>query len=382
MIIKEVEARSIINSNGDESLEICLNKKFVGSSGLDRFNRLAVEQLPTSGDIVQKFNTEISSLLKGMNVSEFRDMYEVEAVLYDLDNSKKYKNIGGATLVALESALIKGMANQKNLFEFINPYADQLPVLISSCVGRGLGYNSKSDIELKEFLIVPGFQNFEENLLIQKLVNRKLGERLKFKLRNYNGAWISNRDWDKVLYSMKYLLEDLSKEFDSEIKLGLNFAANSLFDGKSYVYKNQIISRNDQINLVNKLVREFDLEYIEDPLEDNDFAAFTNFKRGFVNANSCLASNCARFELLKKYVNSIVVKLSQTGSLIKAKELIDSAKENGINVVLSESSSESNDNIFSHLAVAWNVPYVKLGIFGKERLGKINEFKQIGMSIK
>lgn len=377
MIIKEVEARSIVNSNGEECVEVSVNKKFIGSAGLDRFNRFSVTQLPKTGNVAQDANKEFNEVLKGLNVSSFEDLNEVEALIADIDNSAKFNKIGGNAILALESALIKGMSNGESIFRFLNPYADDVPQPIFSCIGRSLNYNPANDIEMKEILVMPNFESFDKNVVVGQMVHRKIGERLRFNLKNFNGSWISDRGFDKLLYSFKYLIQDLNKELDGNISLGVSVGANHLFDGKFYVYKNKMLARNDQIEFVSKLVKDFDIEYIEDPLEENDFSSCKHFKRGMVSANYLLGSNVERFNQVKNFVNTIVVKPTQIGSLVKTRELINNANEEGLNVVLSESSGETMDTINCHLSVAWNVPYVKLGLIGKERRAKINEFKEI-----
>ncbi len=40
------------------------------------------------------------------------------------------------------------------------------------------------------------------------------------------------------------------------------------------------------------------------------------------------------------------------------------------------------DTMISDLSVAWNIPYIKCGIFGKERITKINRLREIESKIK
>ncbi len=78
----------------------------------------------------------------------------------------------------------------------------------------------------------------------------------------------------------------------------------------------------------------------------------------------------------------MIVKPNQIGSVIKTKEVVDFAHRHDITMAMSHRSGETYDATISHLAVGWNIPYIKCGIFGKERRAKIDELIKIEKEIQ
>jgi enolase len=59
------------------------------------------------------------------------------------------------------------------------------------------------------------------------------------------------------------------------------------------------------------------------------------------------------------------------------KKVVDLAKQNNIVPIVSHRSGETEDNTIAHLAVGWQIPIIKTGITGKERLAKLKELERI-----
>jgi enolase len=133
------------------------------------------------------------------------------------------------------------------------------------------------------------------------------------------------------------------------------------------------------------LIKEFDLRYVEDPMQEEDFDGF----RGYLRFKNLLVCGddlvCTNMERLKKAVgriNAVIVKPNQVGSIVKAKEVVDFARANDMTPVISHRSGETMDTWLSHLAVGWQIPIIKCGIFGKERVVKLKELKRIQDRLK
>ena len=158
--------------------------------------------------------------------------------------------------------------------------------------------------------------------------------------------------------------------------------------GGEYNYKNYsyslsktALSRKEQVGFINKLILDYGIEYVEDPLQENDFNGFKEINASLVCGDDLVCTNIERLEKALGKINCIIVKPNQIGSLIKTKEAIDFAKENKIIPVISHRSGETMDNIISHLAVGFEIPYIKLGIYGRERTAKIKELIKIEKKI-
>ena len=67
---------------------------------------------------------------------------------------------------------------------------------------------------------------------------------------------------------------------------------------------------------------------------------------------------------------------------MKTKEVVKLEKKNNITPVISHRSGETGDDTIAHLAVALDIPIIKCGIVGGERLAKLNELLRIEEEIK
>ena len=141
------------------------------------------------------------------------------------------------------------------------------------------------------------------------------------------------------------------------------------------------LTKKEQINLMNRLVSDYNICYIEDPLHENDFNGFKEIKANLVCGDDLICTKIERLKSAVGKINAVIIKPNQIGSLIKTKEIVDFAKENKITTVISHRSRETNDAMISQLAVAWEIPYIKLGIFGRERTAKIKELARIEKEI-
>ena len=73
------------------------------------------------------------------------------------------------------------------------------------------------------------------------------------------------------------------------------------------------------------------------------------------------------------YANAILIKPNQIGTLSETLEVIDVAKQNGYNTVISHRSGETEDAFIADLAVAVNAGQIKTGApCRSERTAKYN----------
>ncbi len=131
-----------------------------------------------------------------------------------------------------------------------------------------------------------------------------------------------------------------------------------------------------------QLIKDYNLAYVEDAFEENDFASFYRLKRWVKNkslicGDDLISTNLKRLRKGRNSVNSVIIKPNQIGSLIETKNVVDFAKKNKIVPVISHRGGETMDATIAHLAVGWEIPIIKCGIYGKERVAKIKELIKI-----
>lgn len=146
---------------------------------------------------------------------------------------------------------------------------------------------------------------------------------------------------------------------------------------------------NQQVEYVANLINKYDLFYVEDPLEENDFKGFKKLMKKI--KNKCLivgddliatSPNRLKKAIKNKSVNAVIVKPNQIGSMIKLKEVIDICKNNKIKIIISHRSGESEDYTIADFAIGFQADFIKTGIYGKVRESKLKRIIEIERNLK
>ena len=376
MKIKRLISRKILNSRGEPTIEVEINGKYKASApaGASR-GKCEVKPFPSSGVPIRLVNGTIAKKLIGTKIDSFESLEEVEKILFDYDKSKNISKLGGNSVVAIEFALLKALSKNE-IWKTLNPIADEMPMPLGNCIGGGKHFKGQA-VEVQEFLLVPNAERFNDAAIVNDYIYKEVGRKLNGK-KTDEGAWVTNMTIDETLEFLDKISRDVSTRMDIDVELGMDVAASSFFKNNLYHYRNnKMLSREEQIDYMNQLVANFDIAYLEDPLEENDFEGFGQLNGEMVCGDDLICTNLNRLKKAQEKIGAVIVKPNQIGSLIKTKELVNFALRKGIKPVISHRSGETNDTTISHLAVAWEIPYIKCGISGKERVVKINELKNI-----
>jgi len=182
-------------------------------------------------------------------------------------------------------------------------------------------------------------------------------------------------------------VQEILKRYKKKVYIGLDVAANSFYKNKKYIYKNPVekLSKNEQINYLSELIKKYNLFYVEDGLDENDFSGFKELKKK-VNKTGCLivgddltTTNPSRLKkaIKMKSINAIIIKPNQIGSLLKVRKVVKICKKKGIKTIISHRSGETKDNTIADLAIGFGVDFVKTGIYGSVRKSKLDRLIKI-----
>ncbi len=394
MRIKEVKARKIINSKNDETIEVQVKSDdYIGigsvGSGTSK-SKFEVVDYPKKGVdfVVDFFNKNIKKELEKMQINSFSDLDKVERVFNAKD--VKMDKLGGNVIVATEFAILKAISKDR-VWEFLGK-AKKMPMPLGNCIGGGKHAINGPDFQ--EFLLLPKTKKFNEAVFANNQIYNIMEKELKrhdktfFGRKTFENAWCPNLNNVKILDILNKFAQRIAKQYKIEIKLGIDVAASEIWNGRKYQYKKfarfrekRALSKEMQIKYIEKLMNNYDLLYVEDPLHEEDFDGFRelNKKLCFICGDDLIATNIERLDkaIEGKIISAVIVKPNQIGSLIKTKKLVDYARKNRLITVMSHRSGETNDNIIAHLAVGWNMPIIKTGISGGERISKLNELIRI-----
>ncbi len=380
VVIKEVKAKSIKDSRGEDTIFIEIKTdfgKFSSSSpsGKSRGKKEAKPYKKSLGEdikTIQKFSEYFSEDV----IENFDDLRRIEDIVEG--------HVGANTIIALEYAVLKAIAKKegKQVWEVINSNAKKFPCFVGNCIGGGL--HSETDTkkpDFQEFLLIPNSGSVKENFELMKKAKELAKDFLKktdkkFKgLKNDENAWITSLNDKEVLEVLKLL----------RLPIGLDVAASSFYKRKSYHYKDPLIKRTkeEQFGYLSNLIKNFEIFYIEDPLEEEDFVGFSEllkkFPKSLIVGDDLIVTNHKRLEkaIKQKSINAIIVKPNQCGSLIEVKKVCELAKKHKIKLVFSHRSGETEENILADLAFGFQADFLKCGITGKERELKIKRLIEI-----
>lgn len=303
--------------------------------------------------------------IKKIKIEEFEDFRKIESLL---------RKFGASVVIALEFAILKHKGGYKWLG------GNKIPRPLGNCIGGGAHGGS---LDFQEFLTIDEKAKsvsdaFFKNMKMHKSVLEEIDDVDKGfdRKKTIEGAWAPEISNIKALEIMRKVSKRL------KCKIGLDIAASNFYEDGGYKYKDgRRLSREEQIDFVNELIKKNKLYYVEDGLEQEDFDGFSQIKRRkcLVVGDDLITTNPKRLKKAIDFhsINGVIIKPNQIGSIIKTKEVIDMAKKHHITPVISHRSGETSDNTISHIAVGFEIPIIKIGITGEERISKIKELIKI-----
>lgn len=314
----------------------------------------------------------------------------------ELDGTDDLNKIGGNAIVALSMASAKALANIENvpLYENLKDENYELPYPLGNVLGGG-EHAGPTAPDIQEFLSLPlGAENFESAAFGNAKVHERVEELVNKEDKTFTGgksdegAWAPNISDRKSLEIVAKACEEISDELGFEIKPGLDAAASSLFDAETekYEYKREGKSRDagEQIELILEYIDSYDLAYVEDPMEEEDFESFSKIteKAGdqcLICGDDLFVTNVERIKRGMEIdaANAVLIKPNQIGTLTATQKAVDLTKENKNVPVISHRSGETPDETIAHLAIGFGCPIIKTGVVGGERIAKLNELIRI-----
>ena len=377
MIIKELSAKKIKDSRGEPTIEVSVNNCKASSPSGKSKGKYETPSFHIS------LNWNINAInsfqeIKVLNIFSFADLHLVEDLIKIRFKLKNVKQFGANALYALESAILKALAKEKNkeLWQIINEKAKRFPIPLGNAVGGGLHSHNKNAPIFQEFLLASQGYSFKENYKIMKSVYSKIKNRLKTKAINDEGAW-------QTSLSESQILEVLSKF--RKIRIGIDIAASSFYGKSKYHYKFKSLTRKEQIDNINQLIKKYNLLYVEDPLEENDFQGFSKIKKkNLVCGDDLTVTHIDRLKkaIKEKSINALIIKPNQNGSLLELHEIFKICKRNRIKTILSHRSGETLDTGLADYAFGFGADYIKCGIATPWRGAKLNRLLEIEKSLK
>jgi len=124
---------------------------------------------------------------------------------------------------------------------------------------------------------------------------------------------------------------------------------------------------------------------LEDPLHEDDWQNWVKFNQNmpkniYLVGDDIITTNKERLKraIKEKACTTVLVKPNQIGTITETLEVIDLARKNNFNYIVSHRSGETNDSFIADFAVGVQADFVKFGASARgERLAKYNRLWQI-----
>ncbi|MFC5973227.1 phosphopyruvate hydratase [Halomarina salina] len=392
-LITEVRLRRILDSRGNPTVEADVTTESGGfgraaaPSGASTGEYEAIE-LPAEEAIANARELAVPRLEGQVYAGDQRS---VDFVLREADGTDDFSEIGANSAVAISMAAAKAAADMLGapLYQHLGGAfrGDEFPTPLGNVIGGGEHAADATDIQ--EFLAAPvGAPSVADavfaNAAVHGAARDVLADRGEAAAKGDEGAWAPSIDDAEAFDVMEEAVSRVEEEVGFEIRFGLDVAAAEMFEDGSYVYSDTERSPDEQVEYVADLVDEYDLAYVEDPLDEDDYEGFAALtervgENCLVCGDDLFVTNVERLEtgIEEGAANSILVKPNQIGTLSDAFDAIELARDNGYDAVVSHRSGETEDTTIAHLAVATAAPFIKTGAVGGERTAKLNELIRI-----
>ena len=392
MIIKDINLRKIIDSRGNPTVEADIVTN-------DGFGRAAAPAGASTGTFEAqawpKNNVNLGlsnakeNLIPSLIGISSNEQETFDNIIKEKDGTENLQNVGGNIAVALSLACAKAAADSKKipLFEYVSKTKSYtIPAPMSNVLGGGAHAIGGTDIQ--EYLVTSFDNDVNTAIETNAAVHKEVARILKEKFPNIalgkgdEGAWVAPLENVEALELVTKAVDNVHKDTGVEIRTGLDVAASEFYKNGKYVYKEQTLTPEEQVDFMLGLIEEYDLHSVEDPLDQNDFdswASLTDQTDALIIGDDLYVTNSERLKqgIEKNATNSILIKPNQIGTLTDTIKTVEMANNADMATVISHRSGETTDTSIAHLGVAFESHAIKTGIMGGERIAKLNELVRI-----
>ncbi len=345
------------------------------------------------GKSVLKAVNNINSIIKKklVNLSPF-DQKKIDQLLITTDGSDNKKKLGANAILAVSLAVARASAysNQKKLFRNLSNVFS-IPFPLMNIINGGA--HADNELKIQEFMIRPdSAKNFMDAiekcfLVIQNLKKILKSKKLSTNVGDEGGFAPSLSTNEDALNLIVQAIEKSQLTPGRDISICLDVAANELINQKGeYSIRSNSFEKVDKIvDYYKKIVGDFPIKSIEDPFAEEDWSAWTKITAEIGNkiqivGDDLFVTNKKRLErgIKEKSANCILIKPNQIGTLSETLEVINLAKKNKFNTIISHRSGDSEDTFIADLSVATNSSQIKTGSLARsERVAKYNALLRI-----
>uniref|UniRef100_A0A8C4I1K9 phosphopyruvate hydratase n=1 Tax=Dicentrarchus labrax TaxID=13489 RepID=A0A8C4I1K9_DICLA len=403
MSILKIHAREIFDSRGNPTVEVDLyTKKGLFRAAVPSGASTGIyEALELRDNDKTRYmgKGKASSLIPPLNLLVV-DQAKVDKLMLDMDGTENKSKFGANAILGVSLAVCKAGAAEKGvpLYRHIADLAGNpeviLPVPAFNVINGGSHAGNK--LAMQEFMILPvGASSFKEAMRIGAEVYHNLKNVIKEKYGKDatnvgdEGGFAPNILENKE--ALELLKNAIGKAgYTDKIVIGMDVAASEFYKGGKYDLDfkspddpSRYISPDKLADLYKSFVKDYPVVSIEDPFDQDDWEAWTNFTTSTsiqVVGDDLTVTNPKRISkaVADKACNCLLLKVNQIGSVTESLQACKMAQSNGWGVMVSHRSGETEDTFIADLVVGLCTGQIKTGApCRSERLAKYNQLLRI-----
>ncbi len=390
--IERAAIRKILDSRGNATVEVDLyapTRSRVGAPSGASTGAHEAQAFPSGGvdEAVRIFREEIAPRIRGRDIT---DQDGLDHLLRELDGTPNFSRIGGNVAVAVSLANAKAAARAAGepLFRHLGGPARRMPFPFGNVIGGGR--HAVGGTTIQAYLVVSQGPRVSANVFANARVHRRIKEVLSKKHpgeplgRGDEGAWVAKLGDEEALALLADACRAVEAEVGFPVRPAMDLAASEFFQDDAYVYPGKRLSAGEQIDFLVRLVKDYGVYGLEDPLDEEDFDGFAALTKAIGKRCVIIGDDlfCTSVDRLRDGIaagagNAILIKPNQIGTLTETRATVETARKAGYETVVSHRSGETTDDTIAHLAVAFGSLGIKTGTVGGERTAKLNELIRI-----
>jgi len=402
-IIEALGAREILDSRGNPTVEVEIELEdgtqaraavpSGASTGAFEASELRDGGKRYLGKGVEKaiafVNDEIAPEIIGFDA---QDQRLIDAAMIALDGTKNKSRMGANAILGASLAVAKASAESADLslFRYLGgPNAHVLPVPMMNILNGGA--HADTNVDIQEFMIAPiGAPTFRESLRWGAEIYHALKSVLKKRglatSVGDEGGFAPNLESNRAALDLILeAIEIAGYKPGKEIALAMDVAATEFHDNGKYTFEGASKTSAEMIAYYTSLVDAYPIVSIEDPLNEEDWAGWTDMTKALgsriqIVGDDLFVTNPERLArgIAGGTANALLVKVNQIGTLTETIDAVEMAHRADYRSMMSHRSGETEDTTIADLAVALNCGQIKTGAPARtERVAKYNQLLRI-----
>ena len=404
-IIVDLYSREILDSRGNPTVEVEVEledgtRARAGvPSGASTGAFEAVER--RDGDAARYLGKGVEGAVAAVNEDirpeiaesfDAEDQRGIDSFLIALDGTPNKAKFGANAILGVSIAVAKAAAKSAGLplYQSLGgPNAHVLPVPMMNILNGGS--HADSNVDIQEFMIAPyGADSFKESLRWGSEVYHSLKSVLKERglatgLGDEGGFAPNLESNAAALDLICEAIEKAGFKPGAEVGLALDVASTEFFADGKYTFEGGVKDTDFMVDYYKKLVAEYPLVSIEDPLSEDEWDAWKALTDVLGDKVQLVGDDffVTNPERLAKGIdlgaaNALLVKVNQIGTISETLEAVELAHRNGYRTMTSHRSGETEDTTIADLSVATNAGQIKTGAPARgERINKYNQLLRI-----